>query len=71
MSLKKIFEGRQGGYKVKVFRDSIWDEYVAKIYKLNRADGAWECTGDYHTGDKKDALLTGNMMLFEGMKKTS
>lgn len=71
MALRKVFESRICCCKVKVFRDSLWDEYIAKIYKLNGTDGTWKCAGDYHTSDKRDALVTANIMLFEGNRKIS
>ena len=65
MALRKVFEGRHRSRKVKVFRDPLWDEYVAKLYRLNPSDGTWGCTGEYRTGDKRDALLTGSAMLLD------
>lgn len=71
MALRKVFEGRHRSRKVKVFRDPLWDEYVAKLYRLNPSDGTWGCTGEYRTGDKRDALLTGSAMLLEGSRNST
>lgn len=52
-----------GNVKVKLCRDSDWQEYQARLF----VDGVEREAASYHTGDWPDVLATGKHMLQEAV----
>lgn len=58
MSLKRIHVETNGDRTVKVYRDSEWNEYRARLYE----SGKLYAPADYHTDDRTDAIETAKKM---------
>ena len=57
--MRKIYENATKNVAVKVFKDTEWGEYIAKLY----VNGTEYKPASYHTDDKQDAIDTANAML--------
>lgn len=59
MALNKIYEEREGDFKVIVYWDTAWQEYRVRFYTA----GILEHDADYYTIDRQDALDTAAAIL--------
>lgn len=62
--MKKIYEAEFDGKKVKVFRDSDFEQYILKFYSGNVHMDA----SDYFTDSRQDAIDTANWYINEEKK---
>jgi hypothetical protein len=56
MSKRRVYKADSDNYKLRVYRDTEWDEYTARVTRLDTK----VCVSSYHSDDKEDAIATGH-----------